>query len=302
MSKQFVAFSHHKHNELHSLKPLCLPCPRSGAKCIYLMDTHNRLYEMQKVNGPGRKASWLIKDRLYKDGAFYFITPMDPLFLALSILERAQASTHQAKFRTLDDIFDSESFKTGDSQEDSETSSNEESESQTFDIGMLMHISNFIQQLPHLCEIKEVAPEMHVYCLDENKALAWLRKKVDALVASFDTIPAVSDITKSRLNIESKNIHRQEAVYLLSKYLSRPWFEKLLQSYGLTELQEEQIAGEISNYFEDASPSVYLRSSGGPRDTSAENKKPRKAQIPRNLAKVNTKGMKSLTSFFAKKK
>jgi hypothetical protein len=71
------------------------------------LTSNNQLYDIQKVTGPGRKSAWLVASHIYKgndgynlishllimiiliiDGAVRMITLMDPLFMALPLLER----------------------------------------------------------------------------------------------------------------------------------------------------------------------------------------------------------------------
>ncbi|KAG2223947.1 hypothetical protein INT45_009399 [Circinella minor] len=131
---KFVALTHSNHHDLESLTPIQLPCPQTGRSSLYLHgDDHQHIYEIQRVTGVGRKTSWLIDDILYKDGTMRHITHVDPLFIALPILENARKQTDD-KFRLLDDIF---------------SSNNDENKT-----SYLLQLNGFQQQLAHLCDIK----------------------------------------------------------------------------------------------------------------------------------------------------
>ncbi|KAI9276975.1 ribonuclease H2, subunit B [Phascolomyces articulosus] len=287
---KFIALTTANRHDLESLTPIHLPSPQTGQSTLYLHDNdHQHIYEVQRVTGVGRKTSWLIDDILYKDGTMRHITHVDPLFIALPILENARKESDD-KFRILDDIF---SFNQDEN-----------------NLAYLLRLKGFQEQLTHLCDTQEVAQDMHVYRLNDQKALTWLQKKVDQLVPKFDTISLLKssiteDLEKATTEEEKQDVYRQEATYLLSKYLNESWFTALLKHLGLKEIEVDQEMGDITNYFT-GSTSTYFKASqtSTSNSTSAETGPPakkRKPEVPRSLAKVNTRGMKSLTSFFQKK-
>lgn len=84
------------------------------------------------------------------DGAVRFITLMDPLFMALPILEQA---SKEDKFKTLEDIFSRENVKIEVVVEDEFDDVSEEY-SKPIDVHRLTNIPGFIEQLGHLCDVK----------------------------------------------------------------------------------------------------------------------------------------------------
>lgn len=89
------------------------------------------------------------------DGGFRFITAMDPLFMALPILENASKDGNS---KTLDDIFSRENVKIEvvvDDEEYLEDILAEEYE-KPIDVHRLTNIPGFKEQLAHLCEIKGI--------------------------------------------------------------------------------------------------------------------------------------------------
>ncbi|KAI9493080.1 ribonuclease H2, subunit B [Zychaea mexicana] len=226
---KFVAVTHAKHHDLQALTPVHLPCPQTGRSALYFHDDDDQsIYEAQKVTGVGRKTSWLIDEMLYKDGSIRHITHVDPLFITLPILENARKQSGD-KFRTLDDIFSSGSNNNNNNDNDDSDNDNENNS-----ITYLLRLKGLQQQLLHLCDTKEIATDMHVYRLNDEKALAWLQKKVDQLVPKFASIPLLQstiaeELEKAATDKENQDIYRQEAVYLLSKYLSESWFKSLLK-------------------------------------------------------------------------
>ncbi|ORZ00259.1 ribonuclease H2, subunit B [Syncephalastrum racemosum] len=286
MSKTFVAFTQ-AGNDLREVQKLNLPCPRTGdlTTCLY-DDSSKRLYDLQTVKGPGRKCCWLINDAFIQDGTIHYITPMDPLYIALPILERGRNSSNESegRFRMLDDLLSNEN-------------------EQASDIGRLEKVDQFVAQLDHLCEKKEIAKDMYAYRLDDKKALAWLQKKVEHLVQRLPQIAPPSTFTDDPKDKEELDkCYKQEAIYLLAKYLSHSWFLKLLDSYGLEQIKDEADKSEISSYF-DNDPQVYMRSNMSKENVEIPTKKAKTGPaVPRSLAKVNTKGMRTLASMWGGKK
>ncbi|CDS13117.1 hypothetical protein LRAMOSA05300 [Lichtheimia ramosa] len=271
-NRSLVAFSRTNNDDVERLIPIQLACPRTGKPTLYLRDAERGvLYELQKVVGPGRKACWLIDNQLHKDGSIQFISPIDPLFIALPILHRAREQS-QGKFRTIDDIFGSE---------------------QDMQHQKLLDLANFEAQLAHICDTRDVTPELRAYRLDDDKVLVWLVKKMERL------LPAIPSLVTDDIKEDQKqDVYRQEAVYLLAKYISESQLKALLQHLGIEEIKEETT--DIASYFVDNTASYFKASPSMPKAQENENT-PKKPETPRSLAKVNTRGMKPLTSFFKKK-
>ncbi|KAI8086059.1 ribonuclease H2, subunit B, partial [Halteromyces radiatus] len=148
---------------VNSFVQVTLPCPRTAKLSSYLYDANTaQIYELSKV-AEGRKTCWLINHTIYKDGSIHFVTPMDPLFIALPILDQAGQKINQQEdrglFRTIDDIFTSEQG------------------SSFMDMNLLINITTFSEQLSHLCDTQEISPGTLVYRFNEEKSLNWLRKK-----------------------------------------------------------------------------------------------------------------------------
>ncbi|KAI8979070.1 ribonuclease H2, subunit B, partial [Mycotypha africana] len=191
--------------DVDNLKELYLPNPRSSIRSVYLYNDKGRLYEVQKVSN-GR-SSWLLDSHLYKDGGVRFITPVDPLLIALPIFQNA-FQQDKNEFKTLDDILCRQNIL-------------EQKRAQPLDVHRLINISGFIEQLAHICDMQEIAPAFFAYRLNEKSVLTWLEKKVDRLLNN-PTFKAY--FTEN----EDENTVKLEAVYTLSNYLNRQWFEKLL--------------------------------------------------------------------------
>ncbi|KAI9468507.1 MAG: Ydr279p protein family-domain-containing protein [Benjaminiella poitrasii] len=216
---QFIAFTNKSDQGVNRLTALYLPCPRSNRRSIYFQNDDGKLYEIQKVT-LGRKSAWLLDSYIYKDGAVRFITPFDPLFMALPILQRA-FEKEIVKFQTLDMIFSRDNIQL-------ETVGLDETRSTTteesIDVHRLTNLTGFAEQLAHLCDIQEIAPGLFVYKLNEKLALNWLTKKVDQLILNTTFTKRYEEIKQDQKFV------KLEAVYILSNYLNRYWFTKLLNA------------------------------------------------------------------------
>ncbi|KAI7903285.1 Ydr279p protein family-domain-containing protein [Cokeromyces recurvatus] len=248
MKTQIIAFTNKSDQDVNNLTELYLPCPRSNRRSVYFQNSKGQLYEIQKVT-LGRKSSWLLDNHIYKDGAVRFITPLDPLFMALPILQQAFEKDKE-KFQTLDTIFSRENVQL-------ETIGLEDSSStaeETIDVHRLTSLTGFSEQLSHLCDTQEIAPDLFIYKFNQELALNWLTKKVEQLI--------LNTTFKKQFNTtqQDQDVIKLEAVYTLSNYLNRFWFEKLLTKLNLKEIiKEEDVVGNITNYVIDASPSAYFK-------------------------------------------
>ncbi|CDH60115.1 hypothetical protein RO3G_02482 [Lichtheimia corymbifera JMRC:FSU:9682] len=271
-NRSIVAFSRTKNEDVERLVPIQLACPRTGKPTLYLHDVERGvLYELQKVVGPGRKACWLMDNQLHKDGSIQFISPIDPLFIALPILHRAREHS-EGKFRTIDDMFGCE---------------------QDMQHQKLLDLAGFEAQLAHICDIRDVSPELRAYRVNDDKVLVWLMKKMERLLPAIPSL-----ITDDIKEDQKQDVYRQEAVYLLAKYIPESQLKTLLQHLGIEEIKEE--TADITSYFVDNTASYFKASPSMPKAHDDGNT-PKKPETPRSLAKVNTRGMKPLTSFFKKK-
>ncbi|KAI9305827.1 Ydr279p protein family-domain-containing protein [Cunninghamella echinulata] len=301
--KHLVAFTNIKDEYVQSLLPISLPCARSGRikktlykkgkiKSIYILlnrsiiiigklstflyhESTLQLYELSKV-AQGRKSCWLVKDTIFIDGAIHFINRMDPLFIALFILK--QQNMKQEQFRTVDDIFAETDFH---------------------------RIINdaFCKQLLHLCDTQEIAQDMFVYRFNQEKSLQWLKQKIDTFLSHLENIPVFnSEVDNIKEEDKKREYYLRECIYIFAKYLSNDWLDLLFENYGIA--REEQLDENIAAIGNQPSVDDYFKLVGKNRvddDITESVTKKAKPSVPRSLAKVNTKGIKPLTSFFKAK-
>ena len=101
------------------------------------------------------------------------MTPVDPAFLLIPLLEAAKSTV----FRTPDDIFDqiSQSWKAP----DDDSAANDASEATG--VARLADLKCTLTGLRRVCETKDIGGDTIVYRYSKEKAIQYLRRKVDRL-------------------------------------------------------------------------------------------------------------------------
>jgi ribonuclease H2 subunit B len=260
--------------------------PRTDQKALYMFsDEGRRVHEIVTFNEVHR--SWFIGDCVKQDGTFHIATPVDPVFLLLPYLTRASAQ-NDVLFRQLECIAEDEKFP--------ETS-------------RLTACS--LDDLHLVTEVKG-ADDYQVYRYDEDKTLAWLRLKVDKVaetlkesLVNVTSAAMVTTFVRSTKYADSvQGDYTRYACDLVSEYL-QPELAKRLQSHlgidASTEfetvakgepLKKKSRLDSVLTPTEDYSQLV-----GVPDNKKSE----KKTSAQRKLSKVDTQGMKSMSSFFSAK-
>nr|XP_020643672.1 ribonuclease H2 subunit B isoform X4 [Pogona vitticeps] len=131
--------------------------PSTGQAALYLFssDAH-QLFELKAFHEEYR--SWFIGQAVQHDGRLFFATPVDPLFLVLFYLNKAEKE--QGKFQPLDQILVDEEFSS---------------------CVMLLQCRSISQSIHHIADEKEICGKKF-YKYSEEKTLKWLKKKVNQTV------------------------------------------------------------------------------------------------------------------------
>ncbi|KAM3579603.1 hypothetical protein VKS41_008057 [Umbelopsis sp. WA50703] len=82
-----------------------LPHPRTGDNGRYVVQADGAMLEIQKIEAD-HKQSWFIGNSVQKDGILYMMTPIDPLFVLLPVLDQIRQKTGESegRFVQIDDI------------------------------------------------------------------------------------------------------------------------------------------------------------------------------------------------------
>ncbi|XP_069826085.1 ribonuclease H2 subunit B isoform X2 [Dendropsophus ebraccatus] len=125
--------------------------------------------------------SWFIGETVQEDGRLLYVTPVDPLFLVLYYLMKADKE--QGKFQPVEQIVVDEEFPS---------------------CNLLLQLTQVAQSLPHITEEKEIGSKKF-YRYSKEKTLKWLKKKVDQTVKVLkDSDVCVGGSTQSASYIRIK--------------------------------------------------------------------------------------------------
>ncbi|XP_061313398.1 ribonuclease H2 subunit B isoform X3 [Pezoporus flaviventris] len=135
--------------------------PSTGEATLYLFNSGaQQLFEVKAFHEENR--SWFIGQTVQQDGRLLFVTPMDPLFLILYYLIRADKE-QQGKFQPLDQVVLDADYP---------------------NCPLLLKCADVKQYIHHITEVKEIASQkFHKY--SQEKTLKWLKKKVNQTVKAL---------------------------------------------------------------------------------------------------------------------
>ncbi|KAM9021955.1 ribonuclease H2 subunit B isoform 6-T6 [Ara ararauna] len=135
--------------------------PSTGEATLYLFNSGaQQLFEVKAFHEENR--SWFIGQTVQQDGRLLFVTPMDPLFLILYYLIKADKE-QQGKFQPLDQVVLDSDYP---------------------NCLLLLKCADVKQYIHHITEVKEIGSQkFHKY--SQEKTLKWLKKKVSQTVKAL---------------------------------------------------------------------------------------------------------------------
>ena len=267
---------------------LALPCPRTGAAlACFLSEGGEELVEVVRFKDP--YTSWLVGESVVSDGSLYCLSPIDAAGLLYPALRaaRARSGGFESAEQLLEDTV--EGFP---------------------DVGKLAAAKCGLAAIEALCEAKHVGGESY-YRLCDKRCLAWaLCKAEDALEAlkSSEGGKALAALPETQL--------RAYAVGMLEEYMPARLHTELREHLGVPKEVEvakaDGGAGTSANPFAGLAPEAAPREAFddvGAEERAADARKAREraaAAAKREEAKAEkarreSAGMKSISSFFAKK-
>ncbi|NXK87135.1 RNH2B Ribonuclease, partial [Formicarius rufipectus] len=258
----------------------------TGEAALYLFNSGaQQLFEVKAFHEECR--SWFIGQTVQQDGRLLFVTPMDPLFLILYYLIKADKE-QQGKFQPLDQVV-----------LDSEYPS----------CPLLLKCANVKQYIQHVTEEKEIGSQkFHKY--SQEKTLKWLKKKVNQTVKALKSNDiSVGERVLASTFIGSKQITDTKEDYiryahgLISEYITEDLSKELLKYLGLPELRiptsEPPLKKRKLSDVPVEPEEDYTKLNSDNLKTKKANTKMSAAQ--KALAKVDKSGMKSISTFFSSK-
>uniref|UniRef100_A0A8C9A6F6 Ribonuclease H2 subunit B n=1 Tax=Prolemur simus TaxID=1328070 RepID=A0A8C9A6F6_PROSS len=219
-------------------------------------------------------------------GLLHFATPMDPLFLLLHYLVKADK---EGKFQPLDQVVVDDVFP---------------------NCILLLKLPELEKLLHHVTEEKEIDNKKY-YKYSKEKTLKWLEKKVKQTVAALKT---------NNVNVSARV---QSTAFFSGDQVSRDKEEDYIRyAHGLiSDYIPKELSDDLSKYLKLPEPPASLPSplskkiklSGEPveakedytkfntKDLKTAKKNSKMTAAQKALAKVDKRGMKSIDTFFGAK-
>ncbi|MEE6472278.1 hypothetical protein FKM82_009564 [Ascaphus truei] len=251
---------------------------------MFLFTSSGQLLEVKAFHEEYR--SWFIGQTVQQDGRLLFATPMDPLFLVLYYLVKADKK--QGKFQPVDQVVVDEEFPS---------------------CSMLLQCTQVAQSLHHVTEEKEIGSKKF-YKYSKEKTLQWLKKKVDQTIKVLKSSDVcVGGGVQSATFVRSKQgadvkeeDYTRYAHGLISEYLSEDLSEDLSKYLQLPELSSPtpEPPGKkrkLSDLPVEAEED-YTKFNSDMKNKKSNSKM---TAAQKSLAKVDKSGMKNISSFFSPK-
>jgi ribonuclease H2 subunit B len=245
------------------LRSIALQHPKYFTICRYLT-SGSRIFELSYPNQ--EQSSWFINDYVESNGRLVVATPVDPLFFLLPHLKDMTIASNGC-FVPFDQAF---SFSPALKQ---------------------LQSCAIPDQLENICEIKRIAGETYLRH-SQTQTHLWLRAKVDRLCQQICLHPSFSLSSESSFN--SPHIIAS-ALGLVSEYISADLLETLVKSYNLSvddiSLKKKN-SGQFFTETQVSADGIATRVSASKRKAEPA------AKVSNKVAKVDTKGMRSISAFF----
>lgn len=315
---------------------LRLPHPRTGIPSLFVpCASENRtgngdssstsgILEVQAVTPPNSRSWFLNSEEVIADGKMLIMTPIDPMFLLLPLMQISHPTQKDGTLgtlRQLDDIFEDAATKLS---RVSETDANKDPSLKVSEQDILFILTlNCVREAARLiCEVNDLTPELAVYRYDPERVIKVLQKKVEHLAQ-----PAILDRTRTVVRSLAKDGlmedgqeellelgRKKAACEILSQYLPSDIYAKLLATYDFSTLEtytnairEADAAITAANETTNGSKKGKKKGTATANqekkeDTASKKRKGASSQGVDRLKKVNTDGMKKISSFFVQKK
>ncbi|XP_037655813.1 ribonuclease H2 subunit B isoform X5 [Choloepus didactylus] len=194
---------------------LANPCSGEGAMYLFSMCLQ-QLFEIKIFKE--KHHSWFIDQSVQSEGHLHFATPMDPLFLVLHYLRKADKA---GKFQPLDQVVVDDMFP---------------------NCVLLLQFPELEKLLCHVTEEKEIDGKKY-YKYSKEKTLKWLEKKVNqttaALKASNITVGArvqsAAFLPGDQVSRDKEEDYIRYAHGLISEYISKELSDNLSKYLKLPE-------------------------------------------------------------------
>lgn len=241
---------------------LKLKHPKENQSCfVYFNSQDNLLYELLSIKE--KHVSWFVDDNVIGDCKLSIGTPLDPLFLLIPYLLQ-----NQDRFSPLSQILIDDKFPAS------------------------LYLDELVSEenLSNICDTKPSSDKIIKF--SKTKTLSWLSGKVEKVTATLKK-ENISPGFNSTLSDEE---YCRYSCGIVSDYINSALSSDLHDSFGIETInyEEEKPAKKQKICSEqDTKPAKNSISKG-------KEKAPKISRAQKQLASINTKGMKSMSSFFKK--
>ncbi|CCM01488.1 uncharacterized protein FIBRA_03542 [Fibroporia radiculosa] len=298
-------------NDPHFLR---LPHPRTGIPALFVIhDCQHRskpsILEVQTISPPNARSWFMPEGQIVDDGQLFLMTPIDPAFLLIAILNSCTESAEN--FRPAEDLLEDATIRTFGSWDTNKL----HDQSMMHGIHALITFTGTHQAMRRICEVKEVTADITVFRYSPRKVLDYLRTKVARLAK-----PDICEKSRTLVRIMAKDgimedgkehllesARTRAACELISQYIPEDIFTTLLESYDFAELDThlQMMRDDLAAQAAHDSNETKTRKGKASKAANNDADKKRKAQTKASngvekLKKVNVKGMAKISSFFQK--
>eukprot|EP01083_Nonionella_stella_P044013 118706_1 len=250
-----------------------LPHPKYDIESPFMI-SGDFLYEVQRLRKD--PSSWLLGNSVVQDGSIYVASIMDPTFLLLKYLstssDQANKENKGPLFREMSDILSGSGCPR---------------------LSILPKLKNFAPG--KICDVKDV-DEMKFYRINQEKMSMWLKAKVDRLCTILRERLKKIDHPMDTPEESDKEI-LVESLQLLSEYLPKEVLETLVTDGYSLKLSDVVGSKKRPRYGETVSGDADVSGCSSAAKNSSSTK-PKQSAAQKKLAKINTKGMKSIFNYF----
>ncbi|XP_006874213.1 PREDICTED: ribonuclease H2 subunit B-like [Chrysochloris asiatica] len=262
---------------------LANPCSGEGA--IYLFDMClQQLFEIKVFKE--KYHSWFINQSVQSEGHLHFATPMDPLFLVLHYLIKADK---EGKFQPLEQVVVDDIFP---------------------DCILLLKLPELEKLLRHVTEDKEINSKKF-YKYSKEKTLRWLEKKVNQTTAALKSnkinvsarVQSAAYFSADQVSSDKEEDYIRYAHGLISDYIPKELSDDLAKHLKLPE-PPALLPNPASKKIKLSDEPVEAKedyTKFNTKDLKTEKKNSKMTAAQKALAKVDKSGMKSIASFFGVK-
>ncbi|KXS11402.1 hypothetical protein M427DRAFT_147794 [Gonapodya prolifera JEL478] len=214
--------------------------PRTDEDAVFMFDGLGGISEAQLIADDHR--SYMLEDPevVQKAGELCVMTPVDPLFLLLPVLEKKRCKTSDSagRFLSLDDLLYSEENPLS---------------------SRISDLDGISSKIKSICDVQDHSG-LSLYRLSDDKTLAWLRAKVSLLLLAFPNLQFFASFPEFYLStgdLERLSESRTKLLIgIVSDYLPDHWSETLTASYPFL---SSNAGAASTNYVPSAeAPLVYM--------------------------------------------